>query len=454
MRFFKTPYMLREAAEADLARTIAVLPNLLYVDLPEGLFSDDPHYTTLRLEVEARCPNLQKMTYRGGAERSLSRLWNGTVWPNLQVLELIKINMDPSVLRQALGALRHLHALKVTDSKAFADDVFAYNDMLPPFPALEQLVLTRTPNITSAGLLEYLAEPEVRTTLRVLSLNKTGVEIPKVHEVLSAATSLKTLVIQQKVANPFKSGPHTQRLTSSSLETLRFEVTSDSQSSPYSGVTKTYYTYLASSILANGLRNLRAVYVIDEDFAEQLQGLPSPPPRAPYTQNGRPGSSGAGLSSPPRGHYGSPQAAALQPPVRPFAGSAAASNRFSSNNPFAGTGSLTHTLEIFAKKDEAMNWSFVKVSPTAKLSPQNTSRFSMAPVGGDRPASSYGLGADMAGQGWNTAGARRSVMVGNGIGGFMALPQDVPPLPKDHEELWPRPVSSTSSRKGDRDIWR
>ncbi|KAH7362021.1 F-box domain-containing protein [Plectosphaerella cucumerina] len=454
VRFFKTPYMLREAAQADLARTIAVLPNLLYVDLPEGLFSDDPHYATLRLEVEARCPNLQKMTYRGGSERSLSKLAYGSVWPNLQVLELIKVNMDPAVLRQTLGALRQLHALKVTDSKAFSDEVFAYNEMLPPFPPLEQLVLTRTPNVTSAGLVDYLAQPEARTALKVLSLNKTGVDIPKVHEVLSSATSLKTLVVQQKVSLPFKSGPQTQRMTSNSLETLRFEVTSDSQASPYSGITKTYYTYLASSILANGLRNLRAVYVIDEDFAEQLQGLPSPPPRAPFSQNGRPSSSGAGLSSPPKGGYMSAQGTGLQPPVRPFATGAAASNRFSSNNPFAGTGSLTHTLEIFAKKDEAMNWSFVKVSPTAKLSPQNTSRYSMAPVGGDRPVSAYGLGADMVGQGWNTAGARRSIMVGNGVGGFMALPQDVPPIPKDHPELWARPVSSASSRKGDRDMWR
>ncbi|KAL2760603.1 hypothetical protein ACRALDRAFT_1073617 [Sodiomyces alcalophilus JCM 7366] len=446
--FFKTPYMLREGAQADLARTIAVLPHLFYVDLPEGLYSDDPAYATLRLEVEARCPNLQKMTYRGGSERSLARLAHGRIWRNLQVLELIKINMDPNILRQVLGALRHLRALKVTESKTFTDDVFAYNEMLPPFPALQQLVLTKTPGITSVGLVEYLSWPEARMTLEDLSLVKTGVEIPFLHEVVIAATSLKSLAVQASVDGPFRSGSHTQRLTSGSLETLRFEISSDSNANAYSSAASTYYTYLASSILGGGLKNLRAVYVLDEDFADQLQGLPPPPlPRAPFAQGAglRPQSSGSGMSmmstSPRAGFHAPPPNAAnsdLAPPRRPFAPSAPASNRFSSNNPFAGTGSLTHTLEVFAKRDEAMNWSFVKVSPDAALAP-SSSRYSM--VGGmrhDRPVSAYGLGADVASQGWNTPGARRSVMVGNGAGGFVAIPPHEPAgLRPAGEGLWP-----------------
>lgn len=469
VRVFKTPYMLREGAQADLARTIAVLPHLLYVDLPEGLYSDDPSYATLRLEVEARCPNLQKMTYRGGAERSLARLSHGRIWRNLQVLELIRINIDPNILRQVLGALRHLRALKVTESKTFTDDVFAYNEMLPPFPALEQLILTKTPGITSAGLVEYLSWPEARMTLEDLSLIKTGVEVPFLHEVVTAATSLRSLAVQARVDAPFRSGPHTQRLTSGSLETLRFEISSDSNASAYSSAASTYYTYLASSILGGGLSNLRAVYVLDEDFADQLQGLPLPPlPRAPFAQGAgqRPQSSGSGISmsSSPRSEFPfvPPNVAGsdLAPPRRPFAPSAPASNRFSSNNPFAGTGSLTHTLEVFARRDEAMNWSFVKVSPDAALLAPTSSRYSIVSGGGgmrhDRPLSSYGLGADMASQGWNTPGARRSVMVGNGAGGFVPVGAHEPAggLRPGGDALWPRPLTSEGEKKGDRDAWR
>ena len=66
--------MLRESNAPLLARTIAVLPNLKYVDLPEGLFMDDPAHHTLKLEVQAMCPGLRKMTYLAGSERSLETL--------------------------------------------------------------------------------------------------------------------------------------------------------------------------------------------------------------------------------------------------------------------------------------------------------------------------------------------------------------------------------------------
>ncbi len=65
VEFLKIPYMLRESSQADLARTIAVLPSLKYVDLPEGMFQDDPPFITLRLEVQARCHELRRMTYMG-----------------------------------------------------------------------------------------------------------------------------------------------------------------------------------------------------------------------------------------------------------------------------------------------------------------------------------------------------------------------------------------------------
>ncbi|MBE3049799.1 hypothetical protein IMZ48_46340, partial [Candidatus Bathyarchaeota archaeon] len=212
VRFFKTPYMLRESSTPDIARTIAVLPHLRYVDLPEGLFSDDPAFSTLRLEVEARCADLRKMTYMAGAERSLEMLGRGNVWRNLEVLELIRVNMDSVRMRHVLGGLTRLRALKVTETRSFADDLFADNENLPHFPALSEIVLRKTPRITDAGLVELLTRPDASTALRVLSLWKTGVKPTRLQDILDHAPNLRSLSIHDTVESAIPSGAGLRRL--------------------------------------------------------------------------------------------------------------------------------------------------------------------------------------------------------------------------------------------------
>jgi hypothetical protein len=458
VRFFKTPYMLRESCQSDLARTIAVTPHLLYVDLPEGLFSDDPQFATLRLEVQARCPDIRKMTYIGGSERSLEQLSRGNIWRNLEVLELIRINMDPSTLRRALAAMGNLHALKITETKAFSNDIFADNEMLPPFPVLAEFVLTKTPRVTSAGLVEYLSRPDTRKALKVLTLCKTGVSPSHLQEVLAAASCLKTLAITEHVSSSFHREAGTQLLASPSLRTLRYEISAEPSASPFSGGTASYYNYLAASLLSGNLPNLRAVYVRDPGFPDQLLGLA--PPIAPFAFGARPSSSSSSnsayLSPPNSGGY-----PPLPPPISPNTAAVPYSPRFSSNNPFAMHGSLTRTLEVFTKSDDGMDWSFVKVSPSAHAGASG--RFSAASAGPQpqpqqRPVSSYGLGADVAGMGWSNGATRRSVMVGNGAGGFLAIPnvsEGGSSARGSSEELWPRPVSSAGEkRRGEMDLWR
>ena len=46
--FLKLPYMTRETAKGDLARTVSALPNLRYVDLPDGFYTGDPSCLALR----------------------------------------------------------------------------------------------------------------------------------------------------------------------------------------------------------------------------------------------------------------------------------------------------------------------------------------------------------------------------------------------------------------------
>ncbi|KAK7456208.1 hypothetical protein CaCOL14_004250 [Colletotrichum acutatum] len=465
VRYFKVPYMLREAATADLARIIHVLPNIVYVDLPEGLFADEHGYATLRLEVEARCRDLRKMTYRAGAESSLSKLAHGGIWQNLEVLELIKINMDPIVLRHALANLRKLRALKVMESQAFSDDIFARSEELPPFPPLEELVLSNTPAVTAQGLVDYLSRADTRNHLLVLSLLKTGVHPATLADILSAGTNLQTLAIEASVSDAFKSGPRTRRLASVSLESLRFEITASKSAGPYSSVTASYYTYLAASLRGNGMPNLRSVYVLDEFFQDELEGLPRPAAAfSSYGANARPKSShtpganrpmsGMGPGSGGRGGLAPPSSAGMAIP-RPFAGASQvrASQRFSSTNPFAGTGPLSHPLTIYCKADDALDWSSVMLQPTAALGGGSRHRGSMS-IHGDRPISSYGLGADIAGSGWNTAAARKSVMVGNGAGMFMAIPsQSTGGSRGSDEDLWPRPSTANNEKKSN-DLWR
>ncbi|KAK0635260.1 hypothetical protein B0T17DRAFT_549951 [Bombardia bombarda] len=475
VHFLKTPYMLRESCQADLARTINVTPNLRYVDLPEGLFTDDPAFHTLRLEVQARCLELRKMTYMSGSEGSLQALASGTIWRKLEVLELIRINMDPAILRQVIGCLENLRALKISDTECVTDEMLAWNDMMPPIPPLEELVLTGVPNVTAEGLKGWLVDPGARQALKIMTFNGTGVRIWALQEVVIHLPVLKHLSIIDSVtaAMPTAAGSHsTPPFSSPSLETLHYEITVAPTTPKYLDVTSSYYHYLAGSLLSGGLPNLRALYVRDPNFPELVLGLPLPTPSFAGGSIARPASSGSNYSSPQFSPKSSSSPHALlsptgsppfaSPPRNPFANISSSPStyghrpqqssisslnsawkpghtpqQFSSNNPFAslagaGAGStanitnLPAKLEVFTKSDDELDWSFVKVSPDMRSARDGGSVASSS----SRPLSSYGLGADVMGgstAGWSSgAGARRSVLVGGaGVGGgFLAVPSE------------------------------
>lgn len=316
VQFLKTPYMLRESCQADLARTIAVLPNLKYVDLPEGLFTDDPSFLTLRLEVQARCHGIRKMTYMGGAERSLQMLAGGAIWTRLEVLDLIKVNLDPTLMRQVLASLGNLRALKVSETQSFTDEVLYWNDMLPMVPPLEEFILTDVPYVTADGLKQWLMLPEAQQALKVLTLNRTGVKPWTLHEVVAATPALNHLSIIDTVTAtmPAAAGTHNvPPLASMSIQTLHYEITPSAF--PSAITTASYYNYLASSLLSGGLPNLCAVYVRDTNFPDTLLGLP--PPMPSFADRGivRPASSGS--SSPFSSRFSSQSLSPAFAPVSP-----------------------------------------------------------------------------------------------------------------------------------------
>ncbi|KAF5607900.1 uncharacterized protein FSUBG_5002 [Fusarium subglutinans] len=449
VQYLKLPYMLRESSQVELAQTIAVLPNLRYVDLPEGMFCDDPHYATLRLEVQARCPNLRKMTYMGGSERSLAMLASGQVWPNLEVLELNDLAIDAMTLRAVLGSLSNLQALKVSNTPGLSDEVLSSSDGLPTLPPMKELVLKDTPGVTLKGLIEYLAWQETQQALTVLTLKDTGVHPASLQEIFTMASSLKTFAIQSNVSEQFPTSANSRPLASRTLETLRFEISSYSAGA-FSSITMGYYSYLASSILGGGFPRLRRLYVHDESFPDQLQGLP--PPNAAFAGGHvRNGSNSSAKSTPgfafPSSNL-SPKSANLPVPRRPMSNIQPPSKRFSSNNPFAprnpSSVAPTHTLEVFTKSDEFGKWNFVSVDPMI--------RSAAAPS--RRPVSSYGLAADVTGSGWDRGDARRSVMVGNGSGVFLAVPGqggDEGAF-NGSSDPW-RPQSSGGTPRRSRELW-
>ncbi|CAG8978890.1 hypothetical protein HYALB_00005227 [Hymenoscyphus albidus] len=413
VQYFKTPYMTRETSKPDLARTVALCPNLRYLDLPEGFFTDDPSCHTLKQEVQARCPNIRKMAYMGGSERSLEVLAGGMLWRNLEVLELSRLNMDPAVLRRALGSLPNLHGLKITDMKSFDDRLLEHNDYLPPFPALTELIIHNVPNVTADGLASWLLRSDTQDSLKTLTLEATGVHPSTLKQILDTAPKLKHLSIIESVTTSFPPGVPT--LSSSSLETFHYEITSAASANSYT-TTPGYYGYLTSSLLSRGLPNLRELYVRDPDFPESLIGLA--PPSAPFVND-------------PDNYV-----------PKPFA--SPTNNRFSSNNPFANMQQpvLRQDLEVYSKGLDEMEWNFSKVEP-----PRGHNRRGSASAA--RPVSSYGLN-DSIGKPWlQNGGARRSVIVGNGFGGLLKIPS----------EEGVRPSSSAGEkgvkpRRSQYDIWR
>ncbi len=518
----KTPYMTRETCKSDLARICAVAPNLRYADFPEGFFSAENSCSTLRNEVEIRCPDMRKMCYRSGAEKAIENIATGSTWPNLEVLELSGLSMDPATLRYVFGALERLQALKVGNMQVFGDVIFAPSSQLPLFPPIKELILEDCPNVTVRGLLGYLANPAVAHQLDTLNLQGTGVQPWDLYLLLSAARNLRHLSLIEVVSTPFPVHQNTPQLQNPSLVTLHYEI-EPAPAAHYTAGTQAYHSYLTTSLLMNGLPNLKQVFVRDVSFAESLvEFVPpmpgfmadsSPPPFKPSGTNGDRFSTASQLSN-WGGHgrgdsvYGSPpsNADAFSPSMTGgrgrgsfSGGSPHQSGSFlptSSSPPQFGAGprsppansnsiaenpqrraprnqapqGLKQPLDVYTKGLDEMEWNFSTVQPSKAAGRKGS-------MSATRPISAFGIdasGGRMSGtwSGGSGGGFRKSVVVGNGFGGFLALPEpedakafkpQVSPamggkVGKEEVDEWPAPPSLASKtgnrRESKYDIWR
>jgi hypothetical protein len=379
----RMPYMTREANKANIARTISVLPNVRFVDLPVGLYSDESSCLPLKQELMARCPELRRMAYRRGAEGSFARLPGSQLWMNLEILELSGVQMEASTLRGGLAAFPHLRELTLEDLDWLDDTAFAVNVPLPPFPSVQTFILRDTPNVTASGLAAFLSISKNRANLQFLTLSSTGVAPAQLHYILSAAPRLESLSVIQEVSRSF---PMEQipSMASKSLHLLHYELTSQTDNHGMPPVVSSYYTYLISSLMSRALPALRDLYVRDSQFPDTLL---------------------------------------LMPPPRLFGGG--------ENGPQM-SGGLSQPLNVYSKGLDEFEWNFTPYDPNPTANRRDSRT---RPVSFHEAQLNRSWGGD----------ARKSVLVGNGFGGFLAVPTD--------EE---RPQSSQGHHKrlSKQDLWR
>ncbi|KAL2835951.1 hypothetical protein BJY01DRAFT_63688 [Aspergillus pseudoustus] len=385
----RMPYMTREANKAEIARTISVLPNLRYVDLPSGIYSDDPSCLTLKQELMARCPDLRRMKYCAGAEGSFAQLSDSGLWVNLEILELSNLQIEPATLRLSLASFQRLRDLTIDNAPYLDDTIFTPNQTLPPFPPIQRLTLRNTPSITTDGLTAFLSHPLPRKNLLYLTLNSTGIAPATLHKILTLSTSLLGLLVTQEVTRSFppeKIPP----LASPALQLLHYEITSPPGTYGVPPKAASYYTYLISTLMSNSLPSLRDLYVRDADFPEAL--LIAPPPRL-------------------------------------FGGG--------ESGPQLMGGGLARPLNVYSKGLDELEWNFTPYEPMGSMT--RGRRDSVT-----RPVSFHDASL---GRSWG-GDARKSVLVGNGFGGFLAVPVD-------DGNNGGRPKSSGGWRRDSRgDLWR
>lgn len=266
----KIPYMTRETCKQDLARLVSLLPNLRYVDLPDGIYHDDSSCASLKAILYTRCPDLRKMTWVAGAEKNFVDLWVEPPWLSLEVVELSGMKLENENLVQVLGSLPNLKQLKLKDMEWTTDEIFDPAFQFGPFPVVKSLELEGETTITLEGLSNYLSRPEVSQILKSLTLTNTSIPAHLVYRILLQATSLTSLSIRAPV-NRLIPRSDVHLLSSQSLTHLSYEITDDDSLSRLSKPSPSYYAYLSDSLWDGGLPLLANLYVRETTFHRRLQ---------------------------------------------------------------------------------------------------------------------------------------------------------------------------------------
>ncbi|KAL9099334.1 MAG: hypothetical protein Q9163_005150 [Psora crenata] len=367
VRSLKTPYMTRETCRADLARTVSVLPNLQYVDLPEGFFNDSASSSTLKHELQARCPNLRRMKYAAGSEGSFADLAQAKHWRLLEDLEFCRLGTDTATLVRVLASLPALRAVEMSDLPLFDDDAFIASSPNSSLPPLSKLTIKDLRNISTNGLITYLSRPDVAQTMTSLTISNTSIEPSSLHSVLASCPKLRQVHLSENISRPFPTTP-IPLLASQSLQTLNYEISAPALNQHNAKhPAESYYSYLARSVIQGSLPALRQLYALSTSLPTMLL-----------------------------------QPSATEP----------ADPSLSTTPPSSRTAHFNCQLNLYTKTVAELEWHLTAIGTDSR----NT--HSMSSIG-TRPVSLYR--EPQVSPQWRDKG-RESVMVGNGFGGFLTVP--------------------------------
>lgn len=352
----------------DLARIVSVLRNLRYVDLPDGVYSDDPSSNTLKQEVQ-QCADLRQMVYTSGAEGSFQELAHWRRWRNLETLELLHLAVEPTTLVEVFASLASLCEVRLVDLQLLDDSAFMPDPIIGSFPPIVKLTFQDTPNVSANGLVTYLSHTEAKNTLNSLTLTNTGISPSDLHRILATAPHLTNLQIAESVSRALPSSS-VPPLASHSLRSFHYEISNANSSPPgLQAPAGSYYAYLSTSILSGSLPSLTNLYALSPTLPTLLLA----PPRPNFMAHA------ANMT----GTIPSPLLL----------------------NSFA-------PLKLYTKSISELEWNLTIVTPPTTAD----RRGSVMPIG---PESLY-RESPLSPQ-WRSQG-RESVMVGNGFGGFLAVP--------------------------------
>lgn len=276
-----------------------------------------------------------------------------------------------------LVSLKALHEVKLANMPLLDDNIFTH---LPstniPFPPLTIMTLQDVPHISAGGLVTYLSQPGPQTSLSSLTLVETGISALSLHQILCAAPKLKYLRIVIAVSRALPA-PQAPPLASSSLQTLHYEISNAENS--YNGLprpSESYYAYLSSSILSGSLPSLTRLYALSITPQELLKPAMRPTLLASRSE-------------------------AIPPPI---------------------SLGLEQPLRLFTKTVSELEWNLTLISPP---SPAHR-RGSTIVIGPESLQNTEPLSL------WHENKVRQSIIVGNGFGGFLAIPS--PGFPPESQE--------------------